>query len=1067
MLLRHANGRWHYYAMNGSRQISSRSGRANLTPNTDWQLAGIGDLNGDGNDDVLLRHANGRWYYYPMNGRRYLSGQNGLAEVSRDLDRQLAGIGDLDGDGRDDILLRGRSDGRWYYYPMNGRRSLTGRGLANLTRDTNWQFAGIGDLNGDGNDDVLLRRVTDGRWYYYPMNGRRHIVEQRGGAGIVSDPAWQLAGIGDLNGDGNDDVLLRHTDGRWLYYPMNGRETLAGGSASVNLTTDTDWATSGPADGAATALVVESLYASNSHLTSGESFTLTATVRNRGETASAAAQLRFFRSADSRITRADTQVTESPVPVLDAGAGFTGTVSLNAPAEKDVYYYGACLDTAGGGTGGNNCSGGVRVEVDAPDLAVSSLAGGGNLRPGASFTLSAGVRNWGQAPSAPSRLRYYRSADSLITPEDTVVHEGAIDGIEAGRSYRTSVTLTAPAGAGVYWYGACAEPVAGESNTDNNCSTGVSVGVNVPDLLVSVLELYLEEQVVTNSRALQPGDPYALRATVVNRGHELSQATVLRFYLSQDGRTAPGGQEVGTARVGSLAPGSSAEASITRSAPSDLGTFWYVACVDALPGETDTGNNCLNGGWFQVARPDLVVEEPTVSDANLASGGSFSLSVTLANRGGAASAATRLRYYRSTDATISASDTQVGVESVPALPPSDTRSLSVTLAAPDTAGSWWYGACAERLPGESDAGNNCSTGVRVSVDQPDLTVERPTVSDTTPAAGASFRLSVAVRNLGHGPSDAATLRYYRSSDRTISSTDAQVGTDSVSALPASGSESESITLSAPSQDGTYYYGACVDSVSTESNIDNNCSPGVPVRVGGEDVIIGEMVSIPAGTFRMGDLSGEGLDDEQPVRSVSVPAFKLGKYEVTYAQWDACVADGGCNGYIPYDYGWGRGNRPVINVSWNDTQFFIDWLNMKTGGNYRLPTEAEWEYAARAGSTTEYSWGNDIGSNRANCDNDYCGDSWDYTAPVGSFPANPWGLHDMHGNVWEWAQDCWNDSYEGAPTDGSAWTSGNCGRRVVRGGAWNFFARYLRSAYRIWDARTLRNGDNGFRLAQDE
>ncbi|MDE0156633.1 MAG: formylglycine-generating enzyme family protein, partial [Gammaproteobacteria bacterium] len=129
--------------------------------------------------------------------------------------------------------------------------------------------------------------------------------------------------------------------------------------------------------------------------------------------------------------------------------------------------------------------------------------------------------------------------------------------------------------------------------------------------------------------------------------------------------------------------------------------------------------------------------------------------------------------------------------------------------------------------------------------------------------------------------------------------------------------------------------------------------------------------------------------------------------------------------------------------------------------------AEWEYAARAGSTTEYSWGNDIGSNRANCDNDYCGDSWDYTAPVGSFPANPWGLHDMHGNVWEWAQDCWNDSYEGAPTDGSAWTSGNCGRRVVRGGAWNFFARYLRSAYRIWDARTLRNGDNGFRLAQDE
>ncbi len=196
----------------------------------------------------------------------------------------------------------------------------------------------------------------------------------------------------------------------------------------------------------------------------------------------------------------------------------------------------------------------------------------------------------------------------------------------------------------------------------------------------------------------------------------------------------------------------------------------------------------------------------------------------------------------------------------------------------------------------------------------------------------------------------------------------------------------------------------------------------------------------------------------------MPAFKLSKHEVTFAQWDACVADGGCNGYSPDDEGWGRSNRPVINVSWNDVQSFIVWLNARTGGNYRLPTEAEWEHAARAGAITAYSWGNNIGSNRANCDDD-CGDLHEYTAPVGSFPVNPWGLHDMHGNVWEWVQDCWNGSYKGAPTDGSAWISGDCSRRVIRGGSWGIGAWDLRSAYRYGDVRTFRGNDIGFRLVQ--
>ena len=242
---------------------------------------------------------------------------------------------------------------------------------------------------------------------------------------------------------------------------------------------------------------------------------------------------------------------------------------------------------------------------------------------------------------------------------------------------------------------------------------------------------------------------------------------------------------------------------------------------------------------------------------------------------------------------------------------------------------------------------------------------------------------------------------------------------------------------------------------------------------------GDMVSIPGGTFRMGDMNGGGDDDERPVHSVTVPAFMLGKHEVTFAQWDACVADGGCGRYRPDDEGWGRGNRPVIHVSWDDIQLFIDWLNARTGGNFRLPTEAEWEYAARAGSSSTYHFGNSESElcrygNHADTSTDYswrnksCSDGvGKRTAKVGRYQPNSYGLYDMHGNVWEWAQDCWNDSYAGAPTDGSAWTSGDCSRRVIRGGSWYNEPRALRSADRSGHTRSNRNSNIGFRLAQDK
>ena len=238
----------------------------------------------------------------------------------------------------------------------------------------------------------------------------------------------------------------------------------------------------------------------------------------------------------------------------------------------------------------------------------------------------------------------------------------------------------------------------------------------------------------------------------------------------------------------------------------------------------------------------------------------------------------------------------------------------------------------------------------------------------------------------------------------------------------------------------------------------------PLRSGGEGP---EMVVVPAGAFRMGCVSGQNCqDDESPVHRVTIGApFAVGVYEVTFAEWEACVRAGGCEGYRSDDRGWGRGRRPVISVSWEDAQAYVAWLSGESGAGYRLLSEAEWEYVARAGSETAYGWGNAIGRNRANCDG--CGSRWDdkQTAPVGSFRANAFGLHDVHGNVWEWVEDCWNGRYAGAPMDGSAWEQGNCDTRVVRGGSWSHSPRSLRSADRIMNAAGLRFSFIGFRVAR--
>jgi len=221
---------------------------------------------------------------------------------------------------------------------------------------------------------------------------------------------------------------------------------------------------------------------------------------------------------------------------------------------------------------------------------------------------------------------------------------------------------------------------------------------------------------------------------------------------------------------------------------------------------------------------------------------------------------------------------------------------------------------------------------------------------------------------------------------------------------------------------------------------------------------------------MGSSKAGDRANEKPLHKVTVgKALAVGKFHVTFAEWDACVAAGGCK-HRPTD-SWGRGRQPVIDVSWEDaTREYLPWLNRRTGKTYRLLTEAEWEYSARgvtsvSAAHTVYPWGNAIGQNRANCRG--CGSQWDarQPAPVGSFAANAFGLHDMHGNLWQWVQDCYKDSYADAPSNGQATSDVASCHRVLRGGSWFNGAVEVRSAERNRSEPNARSSNIGFRVAR--
>ncbi len=304
------------------------------------------------------------------------------------------------------------------------------------------------------------------------------------------------------------------------------------------------------------------------------------------------------------------------------------------------------------------------------------------------------------------------------------------------------------------------------------------------------------------------------------------------------------------------------------------------------------------------------------------------------------------------------------------------------------------------------------------------------------------------------------------------------------------------TFSSPydASDNTPQTAIIEDTATVDTKVATATTPAVDQKTETRLPFEPDMVRIPVGTFMMGSPESEKdrQSDEDPQRKVSIAAFEMGRFEITVGQFRQFVQDNnyrtvaeqngkGCYVWINNEWkqqperNWQSpgftqsDNQPVVCVSWDDAQAYVTWLANKTGKQYRLPTEAEWEYAARAGTPTRYWWGDDIGNNNAVCGD--CGSQWDgkQTAPVGSFKSNTFGLHDTAGNVWEWVQDCWHENYINAPADGSAWGDANggyCSTRVVRGGSWVSNPQNLRSADRDRDVTEDANFNLGFRIARD-
>ena len=738
-------------------------------------------------------------------------------------------------------------------------------------------------------------------------------------------------------------------------------------------------------------LIVESPRVNDSTLSPGQSFTLSATVRNRGAGQSPSTTLTYYRSSNSDVSTSDTRVGTDSVSSLNANGTSSESITLTAPNTPGTYYYGACVGSVSDESDtDNNCSAGVRVTVQSapaqrPDLVIDLSYSEKTLASGEMFWLSAAVRNRGTGQSNSTTLRFYRSSNDTISTGDTEIGTINVSALSANRStgYK-SIYYGAPITPGTYYYGACVDTVANESDPNNNCSNAIRITVEIPtansDLLpvpiywtdsstgkiqrgnmdgtgniedlftrqdglqypsaialdVSDGKMYwtdwsslvtqttyniqranmdgtgeVENLVVYRNRNtrlrglaldISNGKMYWTKSDIdtdkIQRGNMDGTGTVEDLFTQQNGLDGPAslaldvsngkiywtdfgtdkiqrGNMDGTGTVEDLftqqngldGPASLAlDVSNGKIYWTDFGTdkiqrgnmdgtgtvedlftradglryprgialdvsngkiYWTDFDTDKIQrgnmDGTGTVEDVVTGlavppglalaippDTTPISKPDLVIESVQAEPSTVAPGAEFKLYATLKNRGTAKSAATTVRYYRSNDNTISTSDTQLGTGKRDPLSPNGTIRRYLTVTAPTTPGTYYYGVCVDTVANESDTDNNCSTAISVTVQapagKPDIVVETPIVSDSTLTPGQSFTLYATVKNSGEGQSTSTTLRYYRSSNDTISTSDTAIGTDSLNVIAADGESDQSVTLTAPSTPGTYYYG---------------------------------------------------------------------------------------------------------------------------------------------------------------------------------------------------------------------------------------------------------------------
>ena len=479
-------------------------------------------------------------------------------------------------------------------------------------------------------------------------------------------------------------------------------------------------------------LVVEPPSVSNRHPVAGQTFTLSATVRNDGGAPSPVTALRYYRSSDATITASDRAEDTEAVAGLSASGSASASVTVSAPSTPGRYYYGACVDAvAEERDTANNCSAAVEVRVGEsepeskgqPDLMVASPTVSDD-RPAeeTTFILSVKVSNAGDGASPSATMRYHRSSDSTITPSDTPAGADEVAELGASGSDAKSVEQTAPSTPGTYYYGACVDAVQGESDTTNNCSASVEVRVPEPE---TESQGQPELRIPAVSVAASPGgtythDAFTLSATVRNDGDGDSAATTLRYYRSLDATITTSDTPAGTDAVAGLGASASGSASVELNAPPTPGTYYYGACVDAVQGESDTTNNCSKSVQVTVreppseGNPDLAFQVIVVGSGPSEEGIFVRFVIVILNIGDGPSAASTLRYFRSTDATITTSDTAVGTDAVPVLAPSDL-SRHLLEVEPSSPGTYYFGVCVDAVEGESVTSNNCSRGLRVVV----------------------------------------------------------------------------------------------------------------------------------------------------------------------------------------------------------------------------------------------------------------------------------------------------------------------------------------------------------------